>query len=73
MSGMHLSCVSLTTGLHSFHKHASKKMEHLNATFAKMEDAYREICLMFSENPKTTDPSDFFGIFAKFTRDWKVN
>lgn len=37
-----------------------------------MEDAYREICLMFSENPKNTDPSDFFGIFAKFIKNWKV-
>ena len=38
----------------------------------KMEDAYREVCLMFGENPKTTDPADFFGVFKRFVTEWKV-
>ena len=41
-------------------------------TYGKMEDAYREVCLMFSESPKTTEPADFFGMFQKFSQDWKV-
>lgn len=38
-----------------------------------MQDAYSEVCLMFSENPKTTEPADFFGLFSKFTKEWKVS
>ena len=64
--------LSLTNSLHSFHKHASRKIKHLNETYAKMEDAYKEICTTFSENPKTTEPSEFFGIFSKFIKEWKV-
>ena len=41
-------------------------------TYTKMEDAYREVCLMFSESPKTVEPADFFGMFRKFIKDWKV-
>ena len=63
---------SLDLRSYSFHRQATKKIENLNATFSKMEDAYRELCLMFSENPKTMDPSDLFGIFSKFIKDWKV-
>ena len=44
----------------------------MSSTFGEMQDAYREVCLMFSESPKTTEPADFFGMFAKFTREWKV-
>ena len=44
----------------------------MTETYSKMDDAYREVCLMFSESPKMTEPSDFFGMFAKFITDWKV-
>ena len=27
---------------------------------------------MFSESPKTMDPSDFFSYFNKFVTEWKV-
>ena len=57
---------------HSFYLHAHKKVEILTETYSKMEDAYREVCLMFSESPKTTEPSDFFGMFQKFVKAWKV-
>ena len=58
--------------LQSFYLHAQKKVEILTETFSKMEDAYREVCLMFSESPKTVEPSEFFGMFQKFVRAWKV-
>jgi hypothetical protein len=57
--------------LFSFYLHAQKKVEILTETFSKMEDAYREVCLMFSESPKTVEPSEFFGMFQKFVRAWK--
>ena len=60
------------TPVHSFYNHAHKKVEHLGELFDKMEDAYREACLMFNESPKTTDPTDFFGIFRGFIFEWKV-
>ena len=64
--------VSLTLS-HSFYLHAHKKVEIMTETYAKMEDAYREVCLMFSESPKTVDPSEFFGMFQKFVKAWKVS
>ena len=57
---------------HCFFKHAQKKVDNLTETYTKMDDVYREVCLMFSENPKSTEPSDFFGSFKKFITDWKV-
>ena len=59
--------------MQSFYLHAQKKVDILTDTFSKMEDAYREVCLMFSESPKTVEPSDFFGMFHKFVKTWKVN
>ena len=64
--------LSFLTESHSFFLHAQKKVDILTDTFSKMEDAYREVCLMFSESPKTMEPSDFFGMFQKFVRTWKV-
>ena len=66
-------CVTLDLKPYSFHRQSEKKLDFLKTTYSKMEDAYSELCLMFSENPKTTDPSDFFCIFAKFIKDWKVS
>ena len=63
---------SALTPLYSFYNQAHKKVQHLDQSFAKMEDAYREACLMFSESPKATDPADFFGLFRKFITEWKV-
>lgn len=60
------------TALHSFYSHAHKKVYLMTETYKKMDDAYREVCLMFSESPKTTEPSDFFGAFQRFIQDWKV-
>ena len=65
--------VSSLTRLQSFFLHAQKKVDILTETFSKMEDAYREVCLMFSESPKTVEPSDFFGMFQKFVKVWKVS
>ena len=60
------------TAEHSFYNRAHKKVKHLEESFTKMEDAYREACLMFCESPKNTDPADFFGLFKNFVTEWKV-
>ena len=58
--------------MYSFYNQAHKKVQHLGESFAKMEDAYREACLMFSESPKNVDPTDFFRLFQNFIKEWKV-
>ena len=60
------------TPVYSFYNQAHKKVQHLGESFAKMEDAYREACLMFSERPKNIDPTDFFCLFQNFIKEWKV-
>ena len=62
-----LDCKSYT-----FHKKTSKKMESVLESFTKMKHSYREVSVMFSENPDTMDPADFFTIFHKFINSWKV-
>lgn len=71
-SSIHVKFISLTSW-HSFYLHAHKKVNIMTETYSKMEDAYREVCLMFSESPKTMEPSDFFGMFQKFVKSWKVS
>lgn len=70
-----LLCVVLCTltPVYSFYNQAHKKVQHLGESFAKMEDAYREACLMFSESPKNIDPTDFFCLFQNFIKEWKVS
>jgi len=36
-----------------------------------MEEQYREVCALFCENPKTTEPSVFFSSFHKFIEAYK--
>ena len=36
-----------------------------------MEDQYKEVCALFCENPKTTEPSEFFNSFHKFIQAYK--
>ena len=38
-----------------------------------MDDAYREVCIMFNESSKTTEPSEFFSQFTQFINEWKVS
>lgn len=38
-----------------------------------MDDAYREVCIMFNESSKTTEPSEFFSQFTQFISEWKVS
>ncbi len=38
-----------------------------------MDDAYREVCLMFDEAPRTTEPAEFFSMFRDFITEWQVS
>ncbi len=41
-------------------------------SYGRMEDAYRETCLMFDESPRTIEPVEFFGMFRDFIAEWQV-
>ena len=58
---------------HSFCSHAKHKVEHITEEHKKMDDAYREVCIMFNESSRTTEPSEFFSQFAQFISEWKVS
>ena len=58
---------------HSFCNHAKHKVEHITEEHKKMDDAYREVCIMFNESSKTTEPSEFFSQFTQFINEWKVS
>lgn len=46
-------------------------MQQVSERHRKMEDQYREVCSLFCENPKTTEPSEFFKSFHKFIEAYK--
>ena len=58
---------------HSFCNHAKHKVEFITEEYKKMDDAYREVCIMFNESSKTTEPSEFFTQFTQFISEWKVS
>ena len=60
-------------GGHSFCNHAKQKIEDISEEYKKMDDAYREVCIMFNESSKTTEPSEFFSQFTQFISEWKVS
>ncbi|KAI8506389.1 Tetratricopeptide repeat, partial [Branchiostoma belcheri] len=40
-------------------------------SFRQMEDAYRDVCAMFGENYKMTDPDKLFGMLDDFSKSYK--
>ena len=66
---------------HSFHLHASKKVHQVTELYKRMDDVYREACLLYGEDPyPKSDESggtsqgfhNFFSYFQRFIWDWKV-
>ena len=47
------------------------KVQQVGERHRKMEEQYREVCALFCENPKTTEPSVFFSSFHKFIEAYK--
>lgn len=38
-----------------------------------MEEVYAQVCILFGENPKVVEPSDFFKTFIDFITNYKVD
>ena len=45
----------------NFYNRAMQKVQQIGERYRKMDELYREVCTMFSENPKNKEPEDFFG------------
>ncbi|KAJ3158332.1 hypothetical protein HK101_001353 [Irineochytrium annulatum] len=54
--------------LSSFHASASKAYEELDERFKGAEKAFEACVNSFGEDPKTTTPEEFFGVFWKFVQ-----
>uniref|UniRef100_A0A7M5X7I7 Uncharacterized protein n=1 Tax=Clytia hemisphaerica TaxID=252671 RepID=A0A7M5X7I7_9CNID len=57
--------------LHNFYNRSIVKVQQVSERHRKMEDQYKEVCALFCENPKTTEPSEFFNSFHKFIQAYK--
>ena len=51
---------------------AKKEMEDVDKRIKRMEDAYKEVVLLFGEDPDKTPPEEFFGIFYQFINAFQV-
>ena len=38
-----------------------------------MDEAYKEVCSLFGEDPKVKEPSDFFRVFIDFSNQFQVS
>ena len=70
--GINSNVASLTVYPHSFYNRAFRKVQVLSENYKKMDDAFKDVCTLFGENPRSTDPSEFFGLFVNFVQMWKV-
>uniref|UniRef100_A0A669QR87 Formin like 3 n=1 Tax=Phasianus colchicus TaxID=9054 RepID=A0A669QR87_PHACC len=57
--------------LRSFLAGSEGKLERLQKDARTAEDAYNAVVRYFGESPKTTPPSVFFPVFARFIRSYK--
>ncbi|XP_065183760.1 formin-like protein isoform X2 [Sycon ciliatum] len=56
----------------SFYNRAFRKVTAISDNYKKMDEAFKDVCMLFGESPKNTDPSEFFGLFVNFVRMWKL-
>ena len=49
-----------------FQAEVTRKFEQLDAQFAEAESSFIATVKLYGEDPKSTTPEDFFGIFSKF-------
>ncbi|CAH1273437.1 FMNL2 [Branchiostoma lanceolatum] len=55
----------------AFYKDNVQKVWSAVDSFRQMEDAYRDVCAMFGENYKMTDPDKLFGMLDDFSKSYK--
>jgi hypothetical protein len=47
-------------------------MEQINKSFEAMQQSYNDTVAFYAEDPKTTQPEDFFGIVFNFAQAIQV-
>ena len=56
----------------NFYNRALTKVQKVGEKYRKMDDAFKDACVVFGENPKTKEPSEFFQTFIDFMNQFKV-
>ncbi|KAK3756002.1 hypothetical protein QZH41_013189 [Actinostola sp. cb2023] len=56
----------------NFYNRAFRKVHRITERFRKMEESYSKVCVLFAEDPKTREPSEFFKTFVDFIGMYKV-
>ncbi|XP_035695112.1 formin-like protein 3 isoform X2 [Branchiostoma floridae] len=59
------------TAVAAFYKDNVQSVWTAMDSFRQMEDAYRDVCAMFGENYKMTDPDKLFGMLDDFSKCYK--
>ncbi|OBZ82301.1 Disheveled-associated activator of morphogenesis 1 [Choanephora cucurbitarum] len=57
--------------MHKFYKQASSEFKRICMLSKKMEESYEQAVRFYGEDPKKTQPDEFFGIFKEFTTSWE--
>ena len=55
----------------NFYSRAVLKVQQVSERYRKMEEQFREVCTLFCENPKSTEPSKLFSVIHKFIDRYK--
>ncbi|XP_065065568.1 formin-like protein 1 isoform X2 [Rhopilema esculentum] len=55
----------------NFYNRAITKVQKVSERYRKMDEAYKEVCSLFGEDPKVKEPSDFFRVFIDFSNQFQ--
>lgn len=55
----------------NFYNRAMLKIQQISERYRKMDELYKEVCFLFCEDPKTTEPAKFFNGFQSFINRYK--
>lgn len=55
-----------------FRESANDRFEELEALYVNVDFKWKDIMKYYGESPKTMKPDEFFQIFAKFIKSWKI-
>lgn len=58
--------------MQEFCQSANDRFEELEALYVNVDFKWKDIMQYYGENPKTMKPDEFFQIFAKFIKSWKI-
>lgn len=60
-----------STTMHQFYKEAATEFKRIVMLSKKMDETYDHCVRFYGEDPKKTQPDEFFGIFREFTKSWE--